>query len=182
MLRERFAEPSTRTPPASPMNNDGHAAALNRAALMSLLMGRHRWFVALGGFFFAGRAPPGPVSPSLPSGWQARPGGAGHGGAAALRGWRRFGEDLFLAHARARARGRATRRAASPRTLRAHKRCAHGQARPAARTSCGGAVSGSDPSAQRRRRPVPTPSAAQLNPLTVGCELPLTASRPPERV
>jgi hypothetical protein len=61
------------------MNNDGHAAALNRDALMSLLMGRHRWFVALGGFFFAGRAPPGPVSPSLPSGWQARPGGARHG-------------------------------------------------------------------------------------------------------
>ena len=99
-----------------------------------------------------------------------------------VKGGRRFGEDLFLAHARARARGRATRRAASPRTLRAHKRCAHGQARPAARTSCGGAVSGSDPSAQRRRRPMPTPSAAQLNPSTVGCELLLTASRPPERV
>jgi hypothetical protein len=37
VLRERFAEPSTRTPPASPMNNDGHVAALNRAVLMPLL-------------------------------------------------------------------------------------------------------------------------------------------------
>ena len=33
------------------MNNDGHAAALNRAVLMPLLMGRHRWFVHLADFF-----------------------------------------------------------------------------------------------------------------------------------
>jgi hypothetical protein len=72
VLRERFAEPSTRTPPASPMNNDGHAAALNRAALMPLLpwasiidgetsMARSTWR-----FFFAGRPPPGPVFINLP--------------------------------------------------------------------------------------------------------------------